>query len=474
MAASVFELDDRKVPVSRFASLGLVATLLATSVHAAPKPDPALNAQALEILKRSIAFRTVAGGDQFIPYAEYLKGVLVAGGFKPEEITIEPMAGTAFLLARYPGKDPEKKPIVISAHMDVVEARPEDWTRDPFTPVIENGYIYGRGATDNKFELSVMVAILTKLRREGWKPGRDVILALSGDEETIMATTAVMAQRLKGAEMVLNIDGGGGSIINGKPAVYDIQGAEKTYADFEITMTDPGGHSSRPTPTNAIYRLSRALDRLAAYRFPAMQNEITRGSMLADAASTPGVIGEALRRYANNPADAEAMEILSADTQQNPRLRTTCVATMIQGGHAPNALPQRATATVNCRIFPGTPATSVRETLVQVINDPGATVTRLADGSVDSPPSPLRADVIAAVTKAVKARFPGVPVVPSQQAGATDSMHFRAVGIPSYGVSGMFTRPGESFAHGLNEKAPLDTLDGSLAHHESLLRDLAK
>ena len=450
------------------------ATLAASPAFATAKSDPALNAQTLEILKRGIAFRTVAGSDQMVPYAEYLKSVLVAGGYKADEITIEPMAGTAFLLARYPGKDPKKKPIVISGHMDVVEARPEDWSRDPFTPVIEGGYIYGRGATDNKFDVSVIVATLAKLRRAGWKPGRDVILALSGDEETVMATTAVLAQRLKGAEMVLNVDGGGGSIIDGKPTVYGIQGAEKTYADFEITITDPGGHSSRPTPTNAIYRLGKALDKLAAYRFPAMQNEITKGSMLAASASTPGVIGDALRRYANNPGDAEAMEILSQDPNQNPALRTTCVATMIRGGHATNALPQKASATVNCRIFPGTPAANVRETLVRVIADPSATITRMADGSVDSPASPLRSDVIAAVTKAVHARFPGVPIVPSQMAGATDSMHFRAVGIPSYGVSGMFTRPGTSFSHGLNEKAPLDTLDGSLAHHESLLRDLAK
>ena len=456
------------------ATLLTAATLAASPVLAAPKPDPALNAQALEILKRGIAFRTVAGGDQMVPYAEYLKSVLVDGGYKADEITIEPMAGTAFLIARYPGKDPKKKPIVISGHMDVVEARPEDWSRDPFIPVIEGGYIYGRGASDNKFDVSVIVATLAKLRREGWKPGREVILALSGDEETVMATTAVLAARLKGAEMVLNVDGGGGSIISGKPVVYGIQGAEKTYADFEITITDPGGHSSRPTATNAIYRLGKALDKLAAYRFPAMQNEITKGSMLAASASMAGVIGDALRRYANNPGDTEAMEILSKDPNQNPGLRTTCVATMISGGHAANALPQKASATVNCRIFPGTPAASVRQTLVQVIADPSATVTRMADGSVDSPASPLRADVIAAVTKAVHARFPGVPIVPSQQSGATDSMHFRAVGIPSYGVSGMFTRPGESFSHGLNEKAPLDTLDGSLTHHESLLRDLAK
>ena len=456
------------------AAILALAAALASPVSAAPKPDPALNAQALEILKKGIAFRTVAGGGQTVAYAEYLKGVLVAGGYRPEQITITPMAGTAYLIARYPGSAPKRKPLIISGHMDVVEARPEDWSRDPFTPVIEGGYIYGRGATDNKFDVSMMVATLAKLRSQGWKPGREVVLALSGDEETVMATTAELARQLKGAELVLNIDGGGGSIKDGKAVAYGVQGAEKTYADFAITVTDPGGHSARPTPTNAIYRLAKALDRLAAHRFPALQNEITRASMLAAAQNTPGPTGDALRRYATNPADTEAMETLSADPNYNPGLRTTCVTTMIEGGHAPNALPQKAAATVNCRIFPGTPAEAVRQTLVQVIADPSAGITRLADGSVDSPASPLRPDLMTAVSKAVHARFPGLPVVPSQAAGATDSMHFRAVGIPSYGVSGMFTRPGESFAHGLNEKAPLDAVDGALAHYESLLRDLAK
>ncbi|MDZ4375083.1 MAG: M20/M25/M40 family metallo-hydrolase [Phenylobacterium sp.] len=449
-----------------------MAALLASAASAAP--DPALNAQALEILTRGIGYRTVAGGDQFVPYAEFLKGKLTAGGFSAAEVTIEPFAGAALLIARYPGKDARKPAIVISGHMDVVEAKPEDWTRDPFKAVVENGYVYGRGASDNKFDVSVMVAVLARLRSEGWRPGRDIVLALSGDEETTMATTAELARRLKGAEMVLNIDGGGGSLKDGQAIGYGIQGSEKTYADFTIAFTDPGGHSSRPTPTNAIYRLSRALERIAAYRFPTQWNEITMQSATARLDSTPGDLGQALKRFVANPNDAGAVDILSADPNINPTLRTTCVATMLQGGHAPNALPQRAQATVNCRIFPGTSSESVRQTLIEVIADPTATVTRLEDGSVDSPPSPLRPDVIAAVTKAVHARYPGVPIVPVQSAGATDSMHFRAVGIPSYGVSGMFTEPGESFAHGLNEKAPLATLDGALAHYISLLKDLAK
>jgi len=459
----------------RFVSAGLAAILLASSALAAPKPDPVLHDQALEILKKSISYRTVAGGDQFVPYAEYLKGVLVAGGYSPSEITVEPMAGTAFLIARYPGTDPKKKPLVISAHMDVVEAKPEDWTRDPFTPVVENGYVFGRGSVDNKFDVAMVVATMAKLRKSGWKPGRDVILAFSGDEETTMRTTAVLAERLKHAELVLNADGGGGLLAeDGKPVAYGVQGAEKTYADFALTVTDPGGHSSRPTPTNAIYRLAKALDKLEAYRFPTMHNEITRASLAASASNTPGALGEALKRFAANPDDQAAVETISADPAWNPALRTTCVATMLSGGHAPNALPQKATATVNCRIFPGTSSESVKATLAKVIADPTVTITRADDGSIDSPPSPLRPDLMKAVTKAVHARFPGLPVVPSQAAGATDSMYFRAAGVPSYGVSGLFMKDSDEFSHGLNERAPISAIDGDLAHWDSILRDLAK
>jgi carboxypeptidase PM20D1 len=454
----------------------LLTAALASPVlaAAAPKPDPALHDQALELLKKGIAFRTVKGAGQTPAYAAYLKGVLVAAGYKPDDVVIEPMADTAFLIARYAGTDPKKKPLVISGHMDVVEANPSDWTRDPFTPVVENGFIYGRGAVDDKFDVSMVVAVLAKLKREGWKPGRDVVLALSGDEETVMATTAELARRLKTAELVLNTDGGGGGLKDGKPTPYGIQGAEKTYADFTVTFSDPGGHSSRPTPTNAIYRLGRALDKLAAYRFPTMQNEITKAALAAEAPSAPGPIGDALKRFAADPKDQAAVETLSTDPDYNPTLRTTCVATMISGGHAPNALPQKASATVNCRIFPGTPSAGVRQTLIDVIGDPTAVVTRLEDGAIDSPPSPLRPDVMAAVTKAVHARYPGLPIVPSQDNGASDSMYFRAAGVPSYGVSGLFMEQGQSFIHGLNEKAPVAGIDGDLAHWDSILRDLAK
>jgi carboxypeptidase PM20D1 len=465
---------DSRVPKTLIAAL--LATALATpALGAPPKVDPALHAEALGILKTSIGYRTVMGGDQFIPYAEYLKGKLVAAGYDASEIVIEPMAGTAFLIARYPGTDPKKKPIVISGHMDVVEADPKDWTRDPFTAVEENGYVFGRGAVDNKFDVSMMVATLAHLRKNGWKPGRDVVLALSGDEETTMKTTAVLAQRLKGAEMVLNIDGGGGSLNeDGTPVSFGVQGAEKTYADFHLTVTDPGGHSSRPTPTNAIYRLAKAIDRLEAYQWPTMHNEITRGALAAAAKNTAGPVGQALAKFAADPTDKAAIATIRADYSWSPALHTTCVATMLSGGHAANALPQKAEATVNCRIFPGTSSASVEKTLAEVVADPSVKVTRLDDGSIDSPASPLRPDVMAAVTKAVHARYPGLAIVPSQASGATDSMYFRAAGVPSYGVSGLFMKDSDEFSHGLNERAPVSAIDGDLAHYDSILRDLGK
>jgi carboxypeptidase PM20D1 len=459
----------------RILASALIAACVASSGHAAPKSDPALAAQTLDLLKAGIGYRTVQGSDAFIPYAEHLKGVLIAGGFRPDEVTVEPMAGAAVLITRYPGADPSKKPIVVNGHMDVVEARREDWVRDPFTAVVEGGWIYGRGAVDNKFDISVVVTLLADLRRRGWKPGRDVILALTGDEETVMATSAILAERLKGAELVLNTDVGGGSLdATGKPATYGIQASEKTYADFEITFTDPGGHSSRPTPGNAIYRMARALDRIATFRFPAEANEVTRAALAAAAPMTPEPFGSALRAFSSNPGDAKAAETLASDPGLNAAIRTTCVATMISGGHAPNALPQRARAVVNCRIFPGTASEQVRQTLVRVIDDSSASVTRLADGSIDSPASPLRADVMTALRKAVDRNHPGLPIVPIQSPGATDSMHFRAAGVPSYGVSGLYIQPGVSFTHGLNEKAPVAAIPGALAHWEVLLREIAR
>jgi carboxypeptidase PM20D1 len=356
-----------------------------------------------------------------------------------------------------------------------VEARREDWERDPFVPVVENGYIFGRGSVDNKFEVSIMVATLAHLKRSGWKPGRDVILALSGDEETEMVTTRALAKKLQGAELALNGDAGGGLLTeDGQPVIYGLQAGEKTYADFTLTVTNPGGHSSRPSKKNAINQLARALDRIAAYDFPVMQNELTRAYFAASAPNTPGETGAAMKRYAANPTDAEAIATLAADPEYVGQLRTTCVATLLAGGHAENALPQKATANINCRIFPGTGMAQVREKLVELIADPEVEVSQLDMGSIESPTSPLSTGVMAAVKKAVHARYAGLSLVPSMSAGATDSMHFRALGVPSYGVSGLFMKASDDYAHGLNERAPVEAIPGALAHWDSILRDLAR
>jgi carboxypeptidase PM20D1 len=469
-------MDSPTLKTPLFLGLAVCAAVLAAPALAqSVKVDPALHDEALELLKKGISFRTVIPGDQVKPYAEYLKSVLVKGGYKPDEVEVRPLLGTAILIARYPGTDPHLKPIVIIDHMDVVEAKPADWTRDPFTPVVENGYVFGRGAIDDKFDASMVITVLAKLRHEGWKPGRDVILALSGDEETLQQTARAFASELKNAELVLNGDAGGGELSeDGKPLGYGIQAAEKTYADFQIVVTNPGGHSSRPGKVNAIYELSHDLERLEAYKFPVMSSEITMAGFKATAPVLPGAVGDALRRYVANPKDQAAIDILSSDPDFVGQLRTTCVATMIEGGHATNALPQKVMANVNCRIFPGVSSESVRATIAQVIADPQAKIERANDGAIDAGASPLRPDVLAAVTKAVHARYPGLPIVPNMSAGATDSMFFRALGVPAYGVGSVFMKGSDDFAHGLNERVPVASIDGALFQWESVLKDLAK
>lgn len=288
-----------------------------------------------------------------------------------------------------------------------------------------------------------------------------------------MRTTRVLAREFPEAEFVLNGDGGGGKLdVDNQPVVYDLQAGEKTYADFEFTFTNPGGHSSRPSGNNAIAQLARAIDRIAAHRFAPQRNELTRASLEATGKRTPGPIGEAMLSFAAT-GDPAAAALLATKPDTIGQIGTTCVPTMVRGGHAHNALPQSATVSVNCRIFPGVSVESVRDQLIEVVADPEARVTVL-DDPTSSDASPLRADIVAAVTKAVHARAPGVPIVPSMSAGATDSLHFRAAGIPSYGVSALFMRSEDSFAHGLNERVPLAAIDGALVQWHVLLTELAK
>ena len=452
------------------APLALAAALLAAApVHAKPA-DPA---EAKKILKDSVAIPTVEGRGKVPELAAYYAGVLKAAGYADADIEITPMGETATFAATLHGTT-KQKPIVLLGHMDVVEADPKDWTRDPFVPVEEDGYIFGRGSEDNKFDIAMMVATMAQLKKDGFKPKRSIILALSGDEETSMTTTRALAAKYKNAEFALNGDGGGGLIAeDGKPQYYGLQAGEKTYADFTLEVTNPGGHSSRPSDTNAIVQLSAALEKVGAYRFAPQQNELTKVGMPIVADQVGGEIGAALKAFAANPADVAAIAKIRAEPEYVGQIGTTCVPTLVKGGHAENALPQRATANINCRIFPGVPVETVRAELEKVTADPAIEVKTDPDASA-SDASPLRPDVMAAVKKAVHARAPGLPIIPSMSAGATDSYHFRAQGVPSYGVAGLFSKASDSFAHGLNERVPVAAIEPALAHWDSLLRDLSK
>lgn len=448
----------------------LLSVLLAAHQPAQAAGDAAL---AKQVLIKSVAFRTVEGAGQVPGLAAYYASILRQAGFADADVEITPMGEAATLAATIHGSDPALKPLLLIGHMDVVAADPADWTRDPFVPVEEGGYIFGRGAEDNKYDVAMMVATLAGLKRGGWQPRRTVILLLSGDEETHMATSRALAQKFKHAEYLLNGDGGGGLLDeDGRAVLYQLQAGEKTYADFEVGFTDAGGHSSAPTPGNPLYRLARALERVEAYRFAPMRNALTQASLMLSADRIGGAAGEAMRRFAKsgNPKDAD---FLSEYPEFIGQIRTTCVATMAQAGHAPNALPQSAKATINCRIFPGVPVETVKAQLVQAIADSSATVTTL-DDPVSSDASPLRSDVVEAVRNAVAARYPGIAVVPAMSAGATDSLYFRALGVPSYGVSSLFQRGEDGFAHGLNERVPVAGIPAALDQWERMVTALAR
>jgi carboxypeptidase PM20D1 len=458
------------------ATLACLLCVIAQAGHAAPTDHARAGAQALDLAKKAIALRSVQGpGNQAPEVAALFKSALVAGGFSDADVTITRVDDTAFLIARWKGSDPKLKALVISGHMDVVEAKPADWERDPFTPVIENGLLYGRGSSDMKLDDALAVATLIELRREGFKPRRDILLALSGDEETAMKSTELLAQAVMGAEMVLNVDGTGGQLDpQGKPLYFTWSGAEKTYADFELTVTSPGGHSSRPYDPNAITELATTLVRLGQYKFKPELSDLTRAYFKAAADYESPKIAAAMRAFAADPGDATAVAILRAEPGMVGKIGTTCVATMINGGHAQNALPQRATANINCRIFPGHPRAQIMEELQRAAADPSVQFKDVSTGSVATDASPLRPDLVAAVTKAIHIGYPGVPVFPTMSAGASDSMWFRNEHIPSYGVSPLFIKDSDRFAHGLNERVPVGDIAPATAYLLSLFTDLAQ
>lgn len=360
--------------------------------------------------------------------------------------------------------------------MDVVEAKPADWQRDPFTPIVENGYLYGRGATDMKLDGTLAIASLIELKRAHYRPRRTIIIEFSGDEETTMKTGAAIADRLRDADLVLNIDGGGGKLDerDGRPEYFTWSGAEKTYADFELTVTNPGGHSSEPRAINAITELSAALVRIGAYRFKPELSALTQASLSQAARYEDPVTGAAMRAFVANPADSKAIDTLTANPATVGKIGTTCVATMIEGGHALNALPQRATANINCRIFPGHRPADIMHELERAAADPAITFRDVSVGSVASDASPIRPDFIAAVETAVHTVYPGVPVFPELSSGASDSMWFRHIGVPSYGASPVFIKASEDFSHGLNERTPVANIRPAITYYLSLIPALSR
>ena len=471
---------------SRFSrSCLLAASLLLGAAVAAEPPEATwkagpFDAKAREILARVIAFPTSLGNRKVPQMAEYLAGEFRSAGFPAEDVTIVPFKlpaeETAALVVRYRGDGTGGKPIVLMAHMDVVTAERADWERDPFTLIEENGFFYGRGTADNKQGVASLTTLFLRLKSEKFVPRRDLIIYFSGDEETAQSTSVLMAREhrhLIDAEYALNSDSGGGNLDDdtGKPTLYAVQTAEKTYADFMLTTRNPGGHSSAPRADNAIYDLASALTRLSHFSFPVMWNDTTIASFRESGKTTPGELGQAMKRFAENPRDEAAAKVLAGNPGTIGQTRTTCVATMLDGGHAENALPQRATANVNCRIFPGVKIDEVRATLAKVVGE-GVDVAIKSD-PLSSEPSPLRKDVFDTVKRVVHKFHPGVPVVPYQGSGATDGLVFRSIGIPTYAVDTIFIRDKDSFAHGLNERIPVKGFYEGLEMWYLMVKELA-
>jgi acetylornithine deacetylase/succinyl-diaminopimelate desuccinylase-like protein len=454
------------------------ALLLAFAGSAATANDIASDAdraQAREIFARIIGFRTSEGLGQVPAMANYLAEQFRQGGFPASDVHVLPLGETASLVVRYRGDGRGGRPILLLAHMDVVTANPEEWERDPYTLIEENGFFYGRGTIDNKQGVALLTATFLQLKKAGFKPARDLIIAFTGDEETGMETTNALAKThrtLTDAEFALNSDDGGGLLgEDGKAQYLSVVGAEKISATFELTVRNPGGHSSAPRADNAIYELADAVKAVQAHRFPVMSNDWTLGNFKAAAATTPGPVGDAMRRFAANPQDEAAADVLFNNPAEVGKTRTTCVATMLKAGHASNALPQTATATVNCRVFPGHPVSDVQATLQKLAGHRAQ--VRLLGQTVAAEASPLRKDVMAAVTKAAHATHPGVPIVPAMVPWATDGSVFRAAGIPTYGVASSFIKVEDHFSHGLNERLPVQSFYDELTYWRVLLTEIA-
>jgi acetylornithine deacetylase/succinyl-diaminopimelate desuccinylase-like protein len=446
----------------------LPLVLLGGSLAAqAPKTLPPNDQRARDILEQLININTTGPSGSTTVAANAMAKRLIDAGFPPADVqVIGPEGSKNFnLVARYRGTG-SQKPILLLSHLDVVEARREDWSMDPFTLVEKDGFFYGRGTLDVKDGDAILVATLVRLRHEGYRPNRDLILALTTGEEGGSDYNGVEwliknHRALIDVDYVINMDGGDPVMLNGKRLMRTVQAAEKVYVTFKLEVRNPGGHSSLPTKDNAIYRLAAALGRLSGYQFPAQLNEITRATLRNWAALQQGQLAADLAAVARPTPDTAAIRRLSDQSPiYNAQLRTTCVATELAGGHAENALPQTASATVNCRMLPGTPSEDVQRTLNAVVDDT-AVVISVVSAATPSPASPLTPTVMGPIERVTK-RLWNVPVVPVMETGATDGLYLRNAGIPVYGVSGVFVDINDIRAHGRDERIGVqDYYDGA-------------
>lgn len=446
------------------AATTLFAALPADAQQAtALRPD---QARFLELYKELVETNTVVNEGSCTKAAEQIAARMKAAGFKDEQLTLfstpeHPKDGG--LVAVYPGTSKKAKPILLLAHIDVVAAKREDWTRDPFKLVEENGYYYARGAVDDKAMAASWADTLIRFQQAGYKPKRTVKLALTCGEETTWAFNgaewlAKNKRDLIDAEFALNEGGGGKSDGKGKVLVQQMQVGEKAVQNYRLETTNPGGHSSIPVPDNAIYQLADALVRIRAYDFPLELSDTTRAYFAKAGAARSDAMGKAMAAIAANPADKAAESLLNTDRIFHSMLRTTCVATLLEGGHANNALPQRAAANINCRIFPGHSSEETLKALTTAIGDAKVSITMVPPVRPIAKPPALDPKVVGPAEKLVAKYFPGVPLVPTMSTGATDAIFLAAVGIPTYGVPGGWGDPDGNGVHGLNERVEIRSL----------------
>jgi len=472
-----------------FLAASVLAALPSVASAAGPQLTPAQRDATHAMFEHVINTPTVIGRHKVPTMAQYVADQFAAAGFPAADVHVMPYHtasattgedDTAALIVRWRATGaPKAKPILLLGHMDVVEAKPEDWSvTDPFKMIEKDGYYYGRGTIDMKEGIVAVTQAMINLRKSGFKPKRDIVVLFTGDEETngigARKGASEWLDLLGHPEFGLNADGiGGGHNADGSPAGMTFQSAEKTFAGYTFTVRNRGGHSSKPRKDNAIYSLAHALDKLEAYRFTPKLNDTTRAYFTGKAKMDKGPLGDAMRRWLANPNDGEAADMIEASETEVGLTRTRCVPTRLFAGHADNALPQLATAMVNCRIFPGDDPNAIKAELEKIAADPTVVVTR-NDDYVASLASPLRPDVVGAFTHAVQALHPGMPVFPEMLTGATDGRPFRVIGVPVYGTNGAWVEvPTDNRAHGRDERLPVQALYDNVMHWQLMLQDLA-